>query len=220
MRRKRMFIAAIPILILFIAIGTVYSLGLFRSTPTLTSSEIPKQYMLEVASRSNFRQGLNQCGPYSAAIFLNTFKPTAAIQPTQFVEQLPWKLPGGYTHPRALESLIRKQGVQVQAYNVGALSDEEKIEFLHQQIASGLPVILLTYMYDYQHYITLLGYDAVKEEFFVYDPVFTRGDAGMTVDENGELPGNRNISDTQLLSDWSHGGIAGFYTWYLLTTAK
>lgn len=219
MKKKKTIIVAGIVFLAVLFCGAVYFLGVFRSTPVLMSSQVPEKYSLNVTS-SNFRQGPNQCGPYAAAMFLNRFKPTDDVPPERFVEELPWKLPGGYTHPRALESLIRKQGIQVQSYDAAALSNEEKIQFLHQQISFGFPVILLTYMYGYQHYITLLGYDAAKEELFVYDPVFTRGDVDMTVDENGELPGNRNISNTQLLSDWSNGGIVGFYSWYLLTTAK
>ncbi len=220
MKSKKILIGTGIAFVALLIIGSVYFLGLFRHTPKITSSDIPSQFSLRVATDSNFRQGPNQCGPYAAAIFVNTFKPTADVQPELFVEQLPWKLPGGYTHPRALESLIRKRGLKVQAFDAGSLSDEEKIRFLRQQIASGLPVILLTYMYDYQHYITLLGYDAAQGDFSVYDPVFTRGETRMTVDENGERPGNRNITDAQLLSDWSKGGIAGFYSWYLLSVAQ
>ncbi len=136
------------------------------------------------------------------------------------MKELPWKLPGGYTHPRALESLIQKQGVATQVFDAGSLNDEEKIRFLQQQISAGSPVILLTYMYDYQHYITLLGYDAAQGAFSIYDPVFTRGETGMTVDENGALPGNRTIANDRLLTDWSRGGIAGLYTWYALGIAS
>lgn len=220
MQLKKILIPACVVFVALIIAGAVYFLGLFRHTPKMSASDIPSQFFLRVAANSNFRQGPNQCGPYAAAMFINTFKPTTDVQSERFVEELPWKLPGGYTHPRALESLIRKQGLHVQAFNAGALADEEKISFLRQQISSGLPVILLTYMYDYQHYITLLGYDAAQGEFSVYDPVFTRGETGMTADENGERPGNRNIADGQLLSDWSKGGIAGFYTWYLLSASQ
>ncbi len=221
MKQQRIFIAAGIILIGFIVCGAVYFLGLFRSTPELGSSDIPPQFSLKVASDSNFRQGTNQCGPFAAAMFVHTFKSGADNDPLRAVTELPWKLPGGYTHPRALESLIRSRihGLTVQGYDAGLLNDEQKIRFLQQQISSGSPVILLTYMYDYQHYITLLGYDADQEEFYVYDPVFSRGETGMTLDENGELPGNRNIAHTQLLSDWSKGGVAGFYTWYLLSVS-
>ena len=220
MKSKKIFIATGIGLVSLLIIGAAYFLGLFRHTPKITLLDIPSQFSLRVAADSNFRQGPNQCGPYAAAMFVNTFKPTADVQSERFVEELSWRLPGGYTHPRALESLLQKQGIKTQAFTAGALSDEEKIRFLKQTISSGYPVILLTYMYDYQHYITLLGYDSDKKEFSVYDPVFTRGETGMTLDENGQLPGNRNISNDQILSDWSKGGIAGFYTWYLLSVAQ
>lgn len=219
MKHKKIIIAAGIVSLFLILAGAFYFLGLFRSTPLLESPyDIPIRFSLSVPSASNFRQGPNQCGPYSAAMLLSAVQ-SAAVHPAQLAKQLPWKLPRGYTHPRALESLIHQQGVQVRSYDAGPLTNEQKIQFLHQQLASGHPVILLTLMYGYQHYITLLGYDTSGEEFFVYDPVFTRGNAGMTLDANGGLPGNRNIGNANLLLDWSHGGIAGFYTWYMLSAS-
>lgn len=220
MKYKKTFITTGLVLVALVFIGAVYFFGLFRTHATVTSTDVPNHFFLRVASGSNFRQGPNQCGPYAAAFFVHAFKPTEDVQPQRFVEELPWKLPGGYTHPRALESLLRKHGLAIEAFNASLLNDEQKIHFLQQKISSGFPVILLTYMYGYQHYITLLGYDDVKGEFAVYDPIFTRGETGMTVDENGGLPGNRNISDTRLLSDWSKGGIAGLYEWYLLSVVQ
>src|SRR3989344_421482 len=214
MKQEALYSTGALILLILLLQGGIFFLGIFRTEPILSKNEIPRQTALPVPAESNFRQGPNQCGPYAAAIFLRSLE--EEITPEDMVIELPWKLPRGYTHPQALESLIEKQGFETTAYNAGALTNEEKIQFLRQTLAKGSPVILLTYMYGYQHYITLLGYD--EESFAIYDPVFTRGAEGMTIDENGSLSGNRSIRKEELISHWSQGGIAGFYRWYALAT--
>lgn len=204
------------LVIAFILVTAIYLLGLTRSKAVIMHKHIPAAAALQFPSAANFRQGPNQCGPYSAAAFAHALTGKPAL-PEDMVKQLPWKLPRGYTHPKALESLLSKQDVQMEAFNVGSLSDEEKKIFLREQLSMKKPVILLVHMYGYQHYIVLLGYDSSKDIFHVYDPVFTRGETGMTVDENGDSAGNRDIEWQQLLAPWSEGGIAGFYTWYALT---
>jgi hypothetical protein len=208
---KRIFILLIAIVFPCALSVSWYAFGLFRmSASVMKAAEIPESVALE--GGPNARQGANQCGPYAAAMALGN------TDAADMVEALPWTLPGGYTHPRALEKLIARMSAHAIAYDAGSLSDDEKAVFLREKLAAGSPVILLTRMYGYQHYVTLLGYD--DSGFFVYDPVFTRGDEGRTIDENGNAPGNRTMASADLLADWSGGGIAGAYTWYALVVVR
>lgn len=208
---KRVFIVLIAIVFVCVFFASWYAFGLFRTSASVARTvEIPTSVALE--GGPNVRQGPNQCGPYAAAMALGN------IDAADMVKALPWTLPGAYTHPRALEKLIARMSAHAIAYNAGSLPDDEKALFLREKLAAGSPVILLTHMYGYQHYVTLLGYD--DSGFFVYDPVFTRGDEGRTIDENGNAPGNRTIANADLLADWSGGGIVGAYTWYALVVVR
>lgn len=179
------------------------------------SREVPSFVTLEFPSTYNFRQGPNECGPYATSAFIEAAVGKVSIE--KILRDWSWRLPGGYTHPRAIESTVRLYGIAPRPLSLRALSDEEKIRFLQEELWQGGPLLLLVKMYGYQHYITLLGYNRNTEIFFVYNSLLRKGEEGMTADDNGMLPGNRNISAEELLAAWSQGGIAGFYTWYALT---
>jgi hypothetical protein len=198
------------------ALEAPYLLGAYRVQAVARVEAIPAQIEIPLPADRNFRQGPNECGPYAIAAFLTAMG--TPVEPKTLVEELPWKLPHGYTHPHALEELLRQHDFVPTGWNVAGLRDADKDGFLLQHLAEGRPVILLVQMYGFQHYVVLLGYDGGN--FLVYDPVFTRGEEGMTKDANGPLPGNRFIPADELLAAWSEGGIGGFYEWYALTGVK
>ena len=80
-------------------------------------------------------------------------------------------------------------------------SDEEKIEYEN---------------IHYQHYLTILGFDKEKDEFYIYDSLYYKLNRTHTVDSNGDLPGNKNFSSEELLDFWGWGGIYGFYDWFAI----
>lgn len=211
----------------FIGIGALVLAALMitlvifsRSEPNLVKMpEYPDRVKLEYASILNYRQGLKECGPYAAAAAANALR-ESNIHPKKMVSMLPWKLPFGYTHPWALEQLLASVNLTTESYSVKSFTSVEKKEFLMQEISNHSPVILLVKMYGYQHYVVLLGFDSNTNDFFVYDPVYTRGEDGYTVDDNGNLPGNRNINWDVLREQWDEGGVFGFFEWYALVVEK
>lgn len=104
--------------------------------------------------------------------------------------------------------------------NLKNLSDENKIDFLREQLSQKKPTIILGGRENYQHYITIFGFDRSKNEFYIYDSLFDKGDKDLTKDSNGDLPGNRTYSSDELLNFWRRGGMYGFYTWYAIITSK
>jgi len=66
--------------------------------------------------------------------------------------------------------------------------------------------------------MTIFGFDAAKEEFYVYDSMEEKHADfnGLTIDKNSQLPGNATLSESKLLDFWSKGGMYGLYKWYAI----
>lgn len=81
-------------------------------------------------------------------------------------------------------------------------------------------MIILISPVKYQHYLTLLGYS--DKSFYVYDSFYQRNknDYQFTKDDNGDLPGNRNIENENLIIMWDKGGMFGLYKNYGLECYK
>ena len=81
------------------------------------------------------------------------------------------------------------------------------------------PIIILGERDYYEHYITILGFNNTKNEFYVYDSFFDKGEKDLTIDENNDLPGNRTFTSNELLTFWSNGGMYGLYNWYTIVAS-
>ena len=79
-------------------------------------------------------------------------------------------------------------------------------------------MILLGKKDEALHYMTLVGYTKIGEEFrfHVYDSWHTKGEGGLTADDNAALPGNRTLTSDELMNFWREGGLFGMYQWYAL----
>ncbi len=64
------------------------------------------------------------------------------------------------------------------------------------------------------HYVTVLGYDRNADTFAIYDSWHPQGSDGLTLDNNGTQPGNRELLRDDLLDFWRGGGVGPFYRWY------
>jgi len=92
---------------------------------------------------------------------------------------------------------------------------------LQEQISLRKPVILLGEKDNYQHYVTIFGFDANKNEFYIYDS-FQEGNPlikTLTTDENRDLPGNTTLSSEDLIEFWRGGGMYGLYKWYAIVAS-
>ncbi len=217
-KRWRM-LCIVSVLTLIVIVPMLSLSFLSRPTPSLTKNS--KHFgvvKLDYPSRFNYRQHTNECGPYAAGAVARVVL-HIDIDSQKMVDELPWRLPKGYTHPWALKELLTSMHIESTSYSAKKLSASDKQKFLMQELSNGAPIILLVKMYGYQHYIVLLGFDRNTDEFFVYDPVYTRGEDGYTIDDNGNMPGNRTMHWEDLHTHWSDGGVLGFFNWYMLVAS-
>lgn len=180
---------------------------------SLTASDLPEQAMIPYSSSLNFRQGYNDCGPFSAKAMINAVR-GQNIPVKELKSKMKWRLKNNYSLPPGLEGLLKKYSIKIKTIKLGRLSDEQKIVELKRELCAGKPIILLIGVGKYQHYITLLGYD--QKGFIIYDSLLKASPQNKiyTVDLNGALPGNNRLGYKELLNSWSMGGMYGFYEYY------
>lgn len=189
------------------------------TTPALTASELPEQALIPYSSSLNFRQGYNDCGPFSVKAMINAVR-GQNIPVKELKSKMKWRLKNNYSLPPGMEGLLKKYKIKVKTINLGKLSDEKKIVELKKHLSAGKPIILLIGVGKYQHYITLLGYD--RNGFIIYDSLLKASPQNKiyTVDLNGSLPGNNRLGYKELLAGWSMGGMYGFYEYYGIVGSK
>lgn len=171
-------------------------------------------------SEYNFRQSINDCGPYAAAAVIRIMN-KEKIDSQDIVKEIPLRLPNGYTLPSSLEALLTKHHIEVRGESFTSdeiTTDEQRLEWLKWHISLGQPVIVLGKEKGAQHYITLLGYHerASETTFDVYDSWHTKGVDGLTVDDNDDVPGNKTLSQVELMEFWRGGGMFGLYKYYAI----
>ena len=167
----------------------------------------------------NLRQGVNECGPYSAAAAIAAV--TAAFtDPHELSATTPWRLSNGGTLPWGMTAVLRSHRLSPRAFTVHRLSDDDRVHVIASELHQGHPVILLGRKEGVLHYVTVLGYDRDADTFAVYDPWHPQGNDGLTIDDNGSQPGNRALSRTELLDFWRGGGVGMFYRWYAIVVTK
>lgn len=186
---------------------------------TLFANELPERAIIPFHSSLNFRQGYNDCGPFSAKAMINAVR-GKNIPLKELKSKLKWRLKNNYTLPPGMEGLLKKYKIKIKTIKLGRLSDQQRIVELKRHLNGGKPIILLIGIGRYQHYITLLGYD--KKGFIIYDSLLKASPQNRiyTVDLNGSLPGNNRLGYKELLASWSKGGMYGFYEYYGIVGSK
>lgn len=208
---KRFLTILLGVMVL-IAIG----IGIRLYRPAYALSDAPLNAFVAYRSGWNYRQGINECGPYTAAAIMRALGTDVAS--SDIAAETPWRWENGYTIPWGLESVIRTHGLTVKTYAVQKYNANDKLLAVRDELAAGNPVILLGEKTGFPHYYAVFGY--ADERFFVYDPLHTAGANGMTTDDNGEAPGNRTLTSEELLNFWDAGGVAGFFGGYMLAVSK
>lgn len=190
----------------------------YQPSPSVETetAEIPSSFRLNYPSDQNFRQGLNECGPYTAAAALRMIVDTDTTS-QEVVDAMHWRLPNGYTSPFGMKRVLKSFGAHVDEITTKKLTDEEKLLTLRQELSAEHPVILLGEKDGIKHYYALVGYE--EDDFFVYDPLHDPLDDTLTIDSNGDDPGNRTLSEDELLTFWSTGGLGGLYEYYALVVS-
>ncbi len=186
-----------------------------HEVPLINKSRILSSYSIEYPSEFNYRQTPNDCGPYNVAAVVRGLTGNE-VDSSEYAKSIKWRLPNGYTLPWGMERQLKENGISIKIPNVKSLNDEDKIEFLREQLSQGKAVIILGEQEGYEHYITLFGFDNLQDEFYVYDSFYNKGEGNLTKDGNDNFPGNRNFTSQELLNFWRKGGMYGFYRWYII----
>jgi len=210
---KRIHLVSLGIALVFLAVLT--AIFVYPQKAKRETWEFPNEVALHYPAEWNDRQSYNACGPYSAAavIRIQTNKDVSSEQITQNTS---WRF-RGYTLPVAVVSDLKKNGISVDEYIV-ALPDPDKLSWLRNKLGKSSPVIILGRKSNVLHYVTLVGYD--QQSFDVYDSIETKGEGNMTVDKNGQAPGNATWTDENLLDMWNSGGVFGLYKNYAIVPKK
>lgn len=182
------------IIILILTISIVVAVGIYCLVPfprkdTVVSSSLSH---FNVGNESRFeRQGRNQCSAFSTAYVLRFFGKEASG--AQVYKDIHYKVPiSGYVLPKGIITYLEANNLNPHIYN-GTL------DTLKARLTNGNPVIVLVGKnIRWQHYMTLVGYDSEKKELYFFD-------SGRDKDENGELAGNRTLTEEYFLSMWSNG---------------
>ena len=191
---------------------------LFRPIPVIDDMKIFTSASLSYPSEYNYIQTYNDCAPFNVAAVIRVLT-NENVSSAEFAKTIGWRLKNKYTLPMGLEDQLKENNITIEVPNLLSLTENERIIYLKEQLSSDHPVILLIGIDGFQHYITLLGFDSVKREFYFYDSIYKAGEVGLTIDDNGESPGNRTFTTQDLLDHWSKGGMYGMYKWYVLSSS-
>lgn len=210
--------------VIFLIITTVIIITVFSfsdAPPTIDRNQIKNTFLIDYPSKFNYRQTVNDCGPFNTAAVVRALK-KKEVDSEDFAEKIGWRLPNKYTLPWGIEKQLEENDIVIEKPDLKTLSDDEKILFLQQQLSQGKPIIILGERNNFEHYITIFGFNSSKDEFYIYDSLYDKkqeSEDGMTKDDNADLPGNRTFSPEELLGFWQDGGMYGIYDWYALVTS-
>lgn len=208
------------ITILLVVILGIIIFFTWDTSPVIDKTQIKQISLIAYPEDFNYRQTINDCGPFNTATVVRALK-GEEIDSQVFAEEIKWRLPNKYTLPWGLEKQLKDSGIKIETPNLKSLSDEDKILFLYEQLSQGNPIIILGERDDFEHYITIFGFDSAKDEFYTYDSLQDKNSdiEGLTIDDNGELPGNKTLNTEELLSFWRGGGMYGLYKWYVIVAS-
>ncbi len=191
---------------LILIINSSYFLFVYESPPTINAENITESATIPYQPEYNYKQTINDCGPFNVAAVVRAIT-DEEIDSAQFAKEIQWRLPNKYTLPWGLEKQLEEHGITIEVPNLSPLTNHEKLNYLKENLSAQKPIILLGKQDNFQHYITLFGYE--NDQFHTYNSLYNN-------DENEEKPGNRNLSSKELLEFWGNGGMYGFYKWYAI----
>lgn len=183
------YFKGIGLLVLAIFILSVYFLSPFPVVDEV-DPYYPEQFAV---STDNYfeTQILNECSAFSSAYLLRHFGEEQ--QGLALYEELHYKLPfSGYVLPKGIIEYFKEHHYDIQIY-------KGTLDSLKTQLLKGHPLIVLVGDgLNWQHYMTLVGYNDALAEVYFFDSL-------KEGDQNGEFPGNRTLSTDYFLSMWENG---------------
>jgi len=215
-RKKFLWIGLSLVFALFFA----YSFLGLSVKPKIDKLVIKENAFIEYPTEFNYKQTKNDCGPFSVAAAVRALT-GKNVSSASFAQEVSWRLPNNYTLPWGLESLLKAHSISIKKPNFKFLMDNEKIMLIQQYLSYGLPIIILGQRDNYEHYITIVGFDSNKDQYYVYDSLQSSSpeQKNMTIDENSTLSGNKTLNSQELLDFWRGGGVYGLWKWYGLVAS-
>ncbi len=209
LKNKKIFAG---LMILVVLIGGIILRG---NKPQIDQNTIQKSAFLPYPPQYNFRQTKNDCGPFNVAAVVRILK-NENVDSVSFAEEIGWRLPNKYTLPWGLEKQLKENGINVEKPHFSLLTNDEKIMLIQQYLSLKKPVIILGERDNYEHYLTILGFNAKNDEYYIYDSLKTASpeQQDVTTDENNSIPGNVTLNSRELLDFWRGGGMYGLWKWY------
>lgn len=114
--------------LLIVLVGGIY-LWTTHKVPAIDESKISVSSTIGYPSEFNYRQTVNDCGPFNVAAVVRALT-NQEISSAEFAKNIEWRLPNKYTLPWGMEKQLKENRISVEIPNAKALSDEEKITFL------------------------------------------------------------------------------------------
>ncbi len=151
---------------------------------------IPSEFII---TKPNFfeTQGYNECAAYATAYVLRSLgKDTNG---DKIYKNMKYKLP--------LLGIVPSKGIidTFKSYNIKATYYKGDINTLKMRVSQNIPVILyIGENIKWEHFITLVGYENSSSKIYVYDSL-------LEDDSNGEAPGNKTLTEDDLLKVWDNG---------------
>ena len=177
------------IMVAFIFIGAIYCLLPLPQSDTDTLN-CPSEFYITTNNQFEL-QPPGQCAAYSSAFVVRHFGHEA--ESDMVYKHMRFKIPvSGYVLPKGMIIYIQESDLKPEIYRGNLLN-------LKSRLTKSNPVIVLIGQgLQWQHYMTLLGYNATEKELYFYD-------SKKSSDENGALPGNRTLTEDYFLTLWDNG---------------
>lgn len=178
------------LLVLFIFMMFV----IYCLTPFPKKDDIAVNYPTSfiITTENSFEtQVVNECSAFSSAYVLRHFGENETG--LALYEKFGYKLPfSGYVLPKGILDYFEDSAYEVNMYT-------GTFETLKTQLTAGTPIIVLVGdRLNWQHYMTVVGYDDDLKEVYFFDSL-------REGDENEDAPGNRTLSTDYFLSMWDNG---------------
>ena len=202
----------------FLYLCIIITFGYFILVPSskaiIDLDLIKNQALIDYGIEHNYRQSSVECSVYTVYA-VGVIAKNIQLDIGTLWNEIPLKVSIG-VHPWGLEYLLKKYGFNFTTPSVRHLNNEDKLLYLRQELSQEHPIILLGEYHkgQYQHYMTLVGFDDELDVYYFYDSLHARQDENYTIDSNGDLPGNRTLTSDELFNFWTGGGLYGFYEWY------
>ncbi|EHQ88654.1 hypothetical protein [Desulfosporosinus youngiae] len=180
----------VGILFLLLA-GIIHVLTPFPTKELTAEDKLPTQFAVPINTGFE-RQGKSQCAAFSTAFVLRNLGQN--LGGAEVYADIPYKIPvSGYVLPKGIITYLRSQGYQPAIYQGDLNSLKTRL------VQGNKPLIVLVGNgLFWQHYMTLVGYDDVKQELYFFD-------SGRDGDENADLSGNRTMTEDYFQTWWSNG---------------